>query len=116
MNQAQLQASLGDAYRIERELTPGAMSRVFLAREVALARPVVVKMLPPELSAQLNVDRFRREILLAAGLHHPHIGPLYSTGDANGVLYYTMPFVEGESLRERLARERQLPVRDALRI
>jgi serine/threonine-protein kinase len=112
----QLQAALGDAYRFDRELGGGGMSRVFLAEELGLARRVVVKVLPPELGAGVNVDRFRRETQLAASLQHPHIVPLLTAGAAGDLLYYTMPFIEGESLRARLERERELPVRDVLRI
>src|SRR5579862_7276219 len=112
----QLQATLGDAYTIERELGGGGMARVFLAEETALGRKVVVKVLPPDLSAEISAERFRREARVAAGLQHPNVVPLLSTGGAAGLLYYTMPFVEGESLRERLVRERQLPVSEALRL
>lgn len=102
----QLQASLGSAYTIESELGGGGMSRVFVAMDTALSRRVVVKVLPPEMAAGLNTERFRREIQLAAGLQHPHIVPVLSAGDAGGTLYYTMPFVEGESLRGLLTRRR----------
>ncbi len=112
----QLQAALGAGYRFDRELGGGGMSRVFLAEETGLARRVVVKVLPPELGAGVNVDRFRRETQLAASLQHPHIVPLLTAGAAGDLLYYTMPFIEGESLRARLAREHELPVRDAVRI
>jgi len=111
-----LQAALGAAYRVERELGGGGMSRVFLAEETRLARRVVVKVLPPELAAEISVDRFNREIQLSASLQHPHIVPLLAAGGSADVLYYTMPFVEGEALRTRLAREGALPVRDAVRI
>jgi len=111
-----LQAALGAAYRVERELGGGGMSRVFLAEETRLARRVVVKVLPPELAAEISVDRFNREIQLSASLQHPHIVPLLAAGGSADVLYYTMPFVEGEALRTRLAREGELPVRDAVRI
>jgi len=112
----QLQSALGDDYRFEKELGGGGMSRVYIALELGLSRRVVVKVLPPELGAGVNVDRFRRETQLAASLQHPHIVPLLTAGAAGDLLYYTMPFIEGESLRARLARERDLPVRDALRI
>src|SRR4029077_20152742 len=108
--EARLQAALGDAYRIERELSGGGVSRVFVATETALDRQVVIKVLPPDLAAGLNVERFRREIQLAAKLQHPHIVPLLSAGAADGLLYYTMPLIEGESLRTKLAREGELPV------
>ena len=87
------------------------MSRVFLATETALDRPVVLKLLPPELASGVSADRFRQEIRLAARLQHPHIVPLLSAGEAAGLLYYTMPFVEGESLRARLRRSGELALR-----
>jgi len=101
---------------VERELGGGGMSRVFLATEVQLDRQVVIKVLPPDLAAGLNVERFRREIQLAAKLQHPHIVPLLAAGSADGLLYYTMPFIEGESLRTKLTRQRELPVTEAIRI
>jgi eukaryotic-like serine/threonine-protein kinase len=110
----QLQVTLGSAYTLERELGGGGMSRVFVVHEASLGRRVVVKVLPPELAAGVNVERFRREIQLAASLVHPHIVPLLSAGETNGLPYYTMPFVEGESLRERLARDRPLPIDEAV--
>jgi eukaryotic-like serine/threonine-protein kinase len=100
----QIQLSLGDAYTIERELGGGGMSRVFLARDVALQRHVVVKVLPPDLVAGVNVERFRREILVAAGLQHPHIVPVLASGEMDGLPWFTMPFIKGESLRARLDR------------
>ena len=112
----QLQEVLGDGFRVERELGGAGMSRVFLARDVELDRQVVVKVLPPDLAAGLNVDRFRREIQLAAKLQHPHIVQLISAGARGGLLYYTMPFIAGENLRARLVRLRELPVSDATRI
>jgi len=112
----QLQASLGDGYTIERELGGGGMSRVYVAEERALGRSVVVKLLPPELASSVNVDRFRREVRLAASLQHPHIIPVLTAGEAAGGLYYTTPFVNGETLRQRIARERQLSVDDAVHI
>ena len=113
---AQLQDALGSAYRLERELGGGGMSRVFVAEETALGRRIVLKVLPPELGAGLSVDRFRREIQLAASLHHPNIVPLLTAGEAGGLLYYTMPLIEGDSLRTRLAREGELPVGEAVRL
>lgn len=98
----QLQESLGAGYAIERELGGGGMSRVFLAEDVRLGRRVVVKLLSPDLSAGVSTERFEREIKLAARLQHPHIVPLLSAGDVNGLPYYTMPYVAGASLRERL--------------
>lgn len=100
----QLQTTLGQAYRLDRELGGGGMSRVFVAEEKALGRTVVVKVLPRELAADVNVDRFNREILLAAKLQHPHIVPVLSAGTMDGLPYFTMPFVDGESLRGRLSR------------
>ena len=111
----QLQASLGETCRIERELGGGGMSRVFLAEEVTLGRRVVVKVLPEELAGGVSVARFRREISLAARLQHPHIVPLLSASETDGLPYYTMPFVDGESLRARLARG-ELPVSDTISI
>jgi tetratricopeptide (TPR) repeat protein/TolB-like protein len=112
----QLQSTLGSSYTIERELGGGGMSRVFVAREVALGRAVVVKVLPPDLSGVMSAERFRREIQLAASLHHPHIVPVLTAGDANGLLYYTMPLVDGESLRSKLSREGELSIQDATRL
>jgi eukaryotic-like serine/threonine-protein kinase len=111
-----LQITLGAAYTIERELGGGGMSRVFVAEEVALGRRVVVKVLPPELAQEVDVERFRREIRLAASLQHPHVAPVHAAGEAGGLLYYTMPFVEGESLKERLAREGALPIPEAVHL
>ncbi|HEY6807498.1 MAG TPA: serine/threonine-protein kinase [Gemmatimonadales bacterium] len=112
----QLQAALGSGYRFERELGGGGMSRVYVAEEIGLGRRVVVKVLAPELSAGVNADRFRRETQLAAGLQHPHIVPLLTAGTAGDLLYYTMPLVDGESLRARVARDGPLPIADASRI
>jgi len=100
----QVQSSLGDAYTIERELGGGGMSRTYVALERSLSRRVVVKVLSPELAAGVSVDRFKREILLAAQMQHPHVVPVLSSGDASGLPWFTMPYVEGESLRTRLAR------------
>ena len=112
----QLTESLGSQYRIERELGGGGMSRVFLAEETALARKVVIKVLPPEMAAGVNQERFRREIQLAARLQHPHIVPLLAAGSAGDMLWYAMPFIEGESLRVKLARGGELPVPETVRI
>ena len=98
----QLQRTLGTTYVLERELGGGGMSRVFVAHETALGRKVVVKVLSPELAAGISVDRFRREIQLAAQLQHAHIVPVLAAGETDGLPFYTMPFVEGESLRARL--------------
>ncbi|MES2521572.1 MAG: protein kinase [Gemmatimonadota bacterium] len=99
----QLQATLGSGFTLERELGGGGMSRVFVAQEHGLSRRVVVKVLPPDMLEGVSVERFRREIQLAAGLQHPHIVPVHSAGETNGLPFYTMPFVDGASLRERLA-------------
>ncbi|HET8625456.1 MAG TPA: protein kinase [Gemmatimonadales bacterium] len=112
----QLRTALAGRYQVERELGHGGMAIVFLAEDVKHRRPVAIKLLKPELSAVLGSDRFLREIEIAAPLQHPHILPLYDSGQAGGLLYYVMPFVEGESLRERLARERQLPLDAALQL
>jgi eukaryotic-like serine/threonine-protein kinase len=111
-----LQSSLGDAYTIERELPRGGMSRVFVARENALRRQVVIKVLAPELTASLSSERFKREIVLAARLQHPNIVPLLSAGQAGQSLYYTMPLVDGESLRERIDRERPMAFTNIIRV
>ena len=103
-------------YVLEQELGGGGMSRVFVAREESLGRQVVVKVLPPEMAAAVSVDRFRREIQLAAQLQHPHIVPLLAAGETNGLPYYTMPFVRGDSLRAKLGKGGELPVSDAVRI
>ncbi|HEY8852597.1 MAG TPA: serine/threonine-protein kinase, partial [Gemmatimonadaceae bacterium] len=112
----QLQATLGTAYILERELGGGGMSRVFIAEDTSLGRKVVVKVLLPDLAATVNIERFRREIQLAAKLQHPHIVPVLSAGISEGLPYYMMPFIEGESLRARLARSGELPVHDTARI
>ena len=112
----QLESSLGDTYTLDRELSGGGMSRVFTAKETALGRPVVVKVLPPELGAGVSTERFKREISVAARLQHPHIVPLLSAGHIDGLPWFTMPFVEGESLRVRLARNGELPVNESVRI
>jgi tetratricopeptide (TPR) repeat protein/aminoglycoside phosphotransferase (APT) family kinase protein len=113
---AQIQKTLGATYTIDRELGGAGMSRVFAAEETSLGRRVVVKVLPPELAADVSVERFRREIRVVARLQHPHIVPLLAAGEAGGLLYYTMPFVEGESLRARLATTGELPVSEAVRL
>ena len=107
-----MQAALGSAYRIERELGGGGMSRVFVAHETALGRTVALKVLSPELAAGISIERFHREIQVAARLQHPHVVPVHSAGAVDGLPYYTMPFVEGESLRARLAKDGALPLRD----
>ena len=112
----QLQTSLGANYTLERELGGGGMSRVFVAIEKTLGRTVVVKVLPPELAHAVSIERFRREIAMSARLQHPHIVPLLTAGEAEGLPYYTMPFIDGESLRARLARVGELPLVDIMRI
>lgn len=111
-----VQQALGDQYRVERELGGGGMSRVFVARELSLNREVVVKVLPPEIVEGLRSDRFRREIRLAAHLQHPHIVPVLTAGESHGMLYYIMPFIEGQSLKERLDKSGPVSVSDALAI
>ena len=111
-----LTAALADRYVIERELGAGGMATVYLAQDLKHHRKVAVKVLRPDLAATLGPERFLREIEIAAGLTHPHILPLHDSGEAGGFLYYVMPYVEGESLRDRLTREHQLPVDDALQI
>ena len=110
----QLQSTLGSAYTLERELGGGGMSRVFVATETALGRSVVVKVLPPDLIGGVNIDRFRREILLAAKLQHPHIVPVLAAGEMSGIPFYTMPLVEGRSLRARLDESGALPISEAV--
>jgi eukaryotic-like serine/threonine-protein kinase len=112
----QLQKTLGDAYSIERELGGGGMSRVFVATETSLGRRVVVKVVPGASTGTLSIERFKREIQLAARLQHPHIVPLLTAGESDGLPFFTMPFVEGESLRVRLARGGELPVAGGMRI
>jgi serine/threonine-protein kinase len=111
-----LTAALADRYRFERPLGAGGMALVYLAEDLRHHRKVAVKVLRPELAGAMGPERFLREIEIAAGLHHPHILPLYDSGDADGLLYYVMPLVEGESLRDRLTREKQLPMNEALQI
>ena len=113
---ARLAAALADRYRIEGELGQGGMATVYLAEDVRHRRRVAIKVLHPELSAVLGTDRFLKEIELTANLQHPHILPLFDSGTVDGLLYYVMPFVEGETLRSRLTREHQLPVAEAVRI
>ena len=114
---ARLQAALGTAFRVERELAGGGMSRVFVAEETKLGRRVVVKVLPPELRAVLSAERFDRETRLAAALRHPHIVPLLAAGEsADGLVYFTMPFIEGQSLEQRLEREGRLPLAEVAAI
>ena len=111
-----LQAAVAGRYTIERELGRGGMATVYLAQDLKHRRAVAIKVLAPELAAALGRERFLREIETAAGLSHPHILPLHDSGEADGFLYYVMPYVAGESLRERLNRERQLPIENAVTI
>jgi serine/threonine-protein kinase len=111
-----LATALADRYRVERELGQGGMATVYLAHDLRHDRPVAIKLFRPELSAVLGGERFLHEIKVTAHLQHPHILALYDSGSADGLLYYVMPYVEGESLRDRLTRERQLPIAEAVRI
>ncbi|MBA3645768.1 MAG: protein kinase [Gemmatimonadaceae bacterium] len=112
----QLQRTLGDGFLVERELARGGMSRVYLAKDKSLGRDVVVKALSPDLAAEVNFERFSREIRLAGRLQHPHIVPLLSAGESEGVPYYVMPFVDGESLRQKIQRSGELPLDEAVRL
>jgi len=114
--ESRLSAALADRYRIEREIGEGGMATVYLAEDLKHRRRVAIKVLLPDLAAVIGPERFLREIETTANLRHPHILPLYDSGEAAGFLYYVMPYVEGESLRDRLDREKQLPLEDALRI
>src|SRR6476660_291433 len=107
---------MADHYRIERELGRGGMATVYLAEDRKHRRPVAVKILHPELASNVGSDRFLREIEIAARLNHPHILTLIDSGESDGLLYYVMPYVEGESLRERLRRQGRLPLDEALGI
>ena len=113
---AQLATSLGAAYSLGRELGGGGMSRVFVAEDTALGRAVAVKVLHPEMTFGVSVERFKREIALAARLQHPHIVPLLSAGDTEGLPYFIMPLIEGESLRARLTRAGEFPIAEAVRL
>ena len=109
-----LQSALGDRYRIQRELGRGGMATVYLAQDLRQERLVALKVIHPELAATLGPDRFFREIKLTATLRHPHILPLFDSGEAAGQLWYTMPYIEGESLRQRLTREKRIPLDQAV--
>jgi len=111
-----LRVALSDRYTIERELGRGGMATVYLATDVKVGRHVAIKVLEPELAAALGAERFDREIRIASRLSHPNILPVHDSGEADGTLYYVMPFVEGESLRDRLNRERQLGIDESIRI
>ncbi len=116
MSLERLRASLADRYRLERELGAGGMATVYLAEDLKHHRNVAVKVLRPELAASMGAERFEREIQVAARLQHPHILGVLDSGEADGFFYYVMPYVEGETLRERLTRSGELPVADALRL
>jgi TolB-like protein/tRNA A-37 threonylcarbamoyl transferase component Bud32/Flp pilus assembly protein TadD len=111
-----IRGALSGRYTVEKELGRGGMATVYLARDLKHDRAVAIKVMHPELAAVLGAERFLREIKIAAGLNHPHILPLHDSGEAGGFLFFVMPRVQGESLRDRLNREKQLPVDDALRI
>jgi len=111
-----LRSALADRYAVERQVGEGGMATVYRAKDLKHERTVAIKVLRPELSVSLGGDRFLREIRVAANLQHPNILGLYDSGEAGGLLYYVMPFVEGESLRDRLNKEQQLPLPDALQI
>ena len=114
--QERLARALGDRYVVEGELGRGAMAVVYLARDRRHDRRVALKVLQPELTESLGAERFLREIEITAQLSHPRIVPLLDSGSADGLLYYVMSYVEGESLKDRLHRDRQLPVDDAVEI
>ena len=113
---ARLNAALQGRYRIERELGAGGMATVYLAHDIKHDRKVALKVLKPELAAVVGSERFLAEIRTTANLQRPHILPLFDSGEADGFLFFVMPYVEGESLRDRLDRERELPVEEAVRI
>src|SRR3954452_1287178 len=113
---SRLATALEGRYNIDREIGAGGMATVYLARDVKHDRNVALKVLDPELGAVLGAERFLTEIRVTANLQHPNLLPLFDSGEADGLLFYVMPFVEGESLRHRLAREKQLPIDDAVRI
>src|SRR4029077_7044109 len=109
-------AALAGRYEVEREIGAGGMATVYVARDVKHERRVALKVLNPELGAVLGVERFLSEIRVTANLQHPNLLPLFDSGEAEGLLFYVMPFIEGESLRAKLNREKQLPVDEAIRI
>jgi len=116
LSTGRLAAALANRYRIERELGAGGMATVYLAHDLKHDRNVAIKVLKPELAAVLGADRFVVEIKTTAALQHPHILPLFDSGEADGFLYYVMPFIDGETLRAKMDRERQLAVDDAIAI
>src|SRR2546428_2475351 len=111
-----LSAALGDRYRIERVLGRGGMATVYVAEDLRHRRQVAIKVLRPDVAAAIGAERFLREITIAARLTHPHVLPLIDSGQADGSLYYVMPYVRGETLRERLVRAQRFALKDALRI
>jgi serine/threonine protein kinase len=113
---ARLTRALADRYRLERELGAGGMATVYLARDLRHDRQVAIKVLKPELAAVLGAERFVQEIKTTAALSHPHILPLFDSGEAGGFLYYVMPYLQGETIREKLNRETQLGIEEAVRI
>src|SRR5437868_2494909 len=115
-NISRLATALKNRYEIERELGSGGMATVYLAKDIRHDRDVAIKVLHPDLGAALGSERFLSEIKTTAKLQHPHILPLLDSGDADGLLYYVMPYVTGETLRDRLEREGQLSINEAIRI
>ncbi len=111
-----LTTALADRYKIESHLGEGGMANVYLAEDLKHHRKVAVKVLRPELAAVLGAERFVQEITTTANLQHPHILPLFDSGEANGFLYYVMPFIDGETLRDKLNRETQLGIEEAVKI
>jgi len=111
-----LQNALGDAYDLERELARTVMSRLFVASEVSLSRKVVIKVLSPEVASEVSASRFKQEMAFSAQLQHPNILPVLTAGLTDDLMYYVMPYLSGESLRDRLTREGMLPLEDAIRI
>ena len=111
-----LTAALADRYRLERELGAGGMATVYLAHDLKHDRQVAIKVLRPELAAVIGAERFLSEIKTTANLQHPHILPLFDSGESDGFLYYVLPFVEGEPIRDRMNRDKQFPVGEAVRI
>ena len=115
-NTERLNAAVEGRYRIERHLGEGSMATVYLAHDIKHDRKVAIKVLPDDLAASVGADRFLREIRTTANLRHPQILPLYDSGESQGSLFCVMPYIEGESLRDRLARDKQLPVDEVLRL
>src|SRR5262249_23634300 len=110
------EVALAERYRVEREIGQGGMATVYLAHDLKHGRKVAIKVLRPDLAAMIGAERFVREIQTTANLQHPHILGLIDSGEVSGTAYYVMPYVDGESLRDRLRREQQLPVADAVRL